>query len=78
MNLFNSRVAIEQADAFGTRVQKEVGDDVTAQIHRVFELALNREPATDEMADIEPVVRMHGLQTLCRVLFNSNEFLFLP
>jgi hypothetical protein len=25
-----------------------------------------------------PVVREHGLAVLCRVLFNSNEFLFIP
>ena len=78
LNLFNSRVTIDQADAFADRVQKDVGDDVTAQIHRCYEIALSRIPTDNEMADAEPIVREHGLATLCRVLFNSNEFLFLP
>jgi hypothetical protein len=78
LNLFNSRFTIEQADAFAARVIKEVGDDAPAQIQRVYEIALNRKPDVDEMTDAEPVVREYGLQTLCRVLFNSNEFLFLP
>lgn len=78
LNLFNSRFTIEQSDAFASRVIKEVGDDVSAQIQRVYEIALNRKPAADEFAEAQPVVRAHGLQTLCRVLFNSNEFLFLP
>lgn len=78
LNLFNSRVTIEQADAFALRVTKEVGDDIPAQIQRVYEISLSRKPVADETADAEPIVRMYGLQTLCRVLFNSNEFLFLP
>lgn len=78
LNLLNSRFTIEQAEAFAARAIMEVGDDASAQIQRVYELALNRRAADDELADAEPVVREHGLQTLCRVLFNSNEFLFLP
>lgn len=78
LNLFNSRVTIEQAEAFATRIQMDVGNDVTVQIRRAYELALSREPVADETADAEPVVRLHGLPALCRVLFNSNEFLFLP
>jgi len=78
LNLFNSRITIEQAEAFATRVQKEVGDDVKAQIRRVYEIALSRPPTAEETADVEPIVRTHGLETLCRVVLNSNEFLFLP
>lgn len=78
LNLFNSRVTIELAEAFAQRVQKEVGDDVTTQIRRVYEIALSRTATAEETADAEPIVRTHGLAILCRVLFNSNEFLFLP
>ncbi len=48
------------------------------QIRRAYRLALGRDPAPDEVADAEPAVSEHGLSTLCRALFNSNEFLFLP
>jgi hypothetical protein len=78
LNLFNSRFTLEQSDAFAARVKSETGDDVTQQIQRAYLLALNRIPTTDELGDVEPVVREYGLATLCRVLFNSNEFLFLP
>jgi hypothetical protein len=44
----------------------------------VYELALSRLPSAEEVADARPVVEVHGLATLCRVLLNSNEFLFLP
>ncbi len=78
LNLFNSRFTIEQAEAFASLVTNDVGDVHSDQIRRVYQVALNREPAPDELAVSEPVVRQYGLATLCRVVFNSNEFLFLP
>ena len=51
---------------------------MTKQIERAWQLALNRKPTAEEITEAAPVVKEHGLATLCRVLFNSNEFLFLP
>ncbi len=48
------------------------------QIDRAYELTLNRLPNPAERDDAEPVVRQYGLPVLCRALFNSNEFLFIP
>lgn len=78
LNLFNSLFTIEQAQAFAERVQAHNGDNVATQIRQVYWIGLNREPTAEEIADAEPVVRAHGLATLCRALFNSNEFLFFP
>ena len=78
LNLFNSRFTIEEAEAFANRVQTDAGADTGKQLSRAYQLAFGREPDSNELHDAEPVVREHGLPTLCRVLFNSNEFLFLP
>jgi len=78
LNLFNSRFTLEQSEAFAARVKQEAGEDIARQVHRAYQLALNREAAPGELRDAEPVVRQHGLATLCRALFNCNEFLFLP
>jgi mono/diheme cytochrome c family protein len=78
LNLFNSRFTLDQAEALAGRVEKEAGADPAKQITRAYELALNRRPDAEELREIEPVVREHGLATLCRALFNSNEFLFVP
>ncbi len=78
LNLFNSRFTLEEANAFAARVSSEVGSDATSQVRRVFAVALNREPDPVELADCLSVVQQAGLSTLCRVVFNSNEFLFLP
>jgi hypothetical protein len=78
LNLFNSRFTLEQADAFAARVKTESGDDLKRQIHRAYQLTFGRDPAPDELAEAEPIVREFGLATLGRALFNSNEFLFMP
>ncbi|WP_461785035.1 PSD1 and planctomycete cytochrome C domain-containing protein [Prosthecobacter sp.] len=78
LNLFNSRFTLAQAEAFAARVKKEMGEDSTKQITRAYQLALSREPTRDELAEAQPIVRQHGIAPLCRALFNSNEFLFIP
>jgi hypothetical protein len=78
LNLFNSRFTLDASAAFAERVKTEVGDDVSKQIRRAYQLALNRDPDTTELRESEPAVREHGLVVLCRALFNSNEFLFVP
>ncbi len=78
LNLFNSRFTLDQADAFAARVKADVGEDLSKQIERAYQLALARQPLASERADAQPIVKTHGLATLCRVLFNSNEFLFVP
>ncbi|MDP4582396.1 MAG: DUF1553 domain-containing protein, partial [Verrucomicrobiales bacterium] len=78
LNLFNSRFTLDQAEALAVRVEKDAGSDPAKQITRAYELALNRRPDAEELREIEPVVREHGLATLCRAIYNSNEFLFVP
>ena len=80
LNLFNGQFVIEQCEVFAARVRAETGEEgqPAAQVARAFELALGRSPEPAEAAACEEVVRAHGLVTLCRVLYNSNEFLFLP
>ena len=38
---------------------------------------LLREPTTDEARRFEAYAAQNGLAALCRVLFNTNEFLFV-
>jgi hypothetical protein len=78
LNLLNSRFSLEAAEALAARSVREAGEDVDRQVERAWQLALGRRPTAEELADSVPVVREHGLAPLCRALFNSNEFLFLP
>ncbi|QDS88007.1 Planctomycete cytochrome C [Rosistilla ulvae] len=78
LNLFNSVFTIEQSDALASRAETEMGPDVKDQIRFIYRLALAREPEADELETAESLVIQHGLPTLCRAIYNSNEFLFIP
>ena len=80
LNLFNSRFTLDEAKAFAARIETEAGPgaDPAAKARLAYQLAFGRVPGPDELASAVPLVAEHGLATLCRVLFNSSEFLFLP
>lgn len=78
LNLFNSRFVLEQSAAFAERIRSEGREEGEAQVRRAFQLALLRDPQPEEMNEILPVVLEYGLEVLCRALFNSNEFVYLP
>ena len=78
LNLFNSTFIVEQSRVFGQRLITEVGADKKLQIERAFQISLGRLPTETELKKCEQLVDIHGIEPLCRVLLNSNEFLFMP
>ena len=52
--------------------------DVEQQIRQVTQLAYGRDPSESEQLRFRSFVTQHGLAALCRVILNSNEFLFVP
>ena len=78
LNLFNSPFVADQAQVFARRLESECPDSIAAQVERAFILAVGRPPRSSEKSASLSVAHENGLATLCRVLFNSNEFLFLP
>ncbi len=83
LNLFNSGFTMEEAKAFAARIEAELtaetatghAEPVARRVDRGFLLALSRVPDAVEADTAAAVVREHGLAMLCRVLFNTNEFL---
>ena len=78
LNLFNSSFVIDQAEQLAKRCEEEAGPKVFYQIQLAFQLVVGRSPSAVEIDAITEIVQQHGLATLCRALFNSNEFLFIP
>lgn len=78
LNLMNSSFVVEQSRFIAERAKAEAGSDERAQVERVFELLLAREPAEDEVEACLEVVKSGGLELVSRTLINSNEFAFLP
>jgi len=77
LTLLNNPFVIDQSRQFAAQVARDVGPDPTAQARRAFRLALLRDVNESELGDAADFISQHGLDSLCRVLFNSNEFLYI-
>jgi hypothetical protein len=75
--LLNDELVFVLADAFATRLRREAGDDAAAQITRGWQLALGRKPAAEESRLAETLAADHGLEAVCRGLFNVGEFVMI-
>jgi len=78
LNLFNSTFTLERAKVFAKRIQMESGTDLNEQIRVAYNIAMQREPTAIEQSCALGVVQTHGLEPLCRALFNCNEVIFVP
>ena len=79
LNLLNSDFSREQAAHLAERAKREAGSvSVEDQVRRSFQLLLNRDPDSEELALSNEVANEAGLEVVCRSLINSNEFAFLP
>lgn len=78
LNLFNSEFVLQQAEAMSQRLQAEVGDDVGAQLSLAYQWCFSRLPEGEETEAGLEFIQDQGLSAFCRVMLNSNEFLFVP
>jgi hypothetical protein len=77
LGLMNNSFVHRQAKRFAERVRKDAGDDPTTQVRRAYLLALAREPGDVETQRALTLVKEQGLESLCWVLFNASELLYL-
>ncbi len=77
LTLLNSPLAVDAARAFAARVRREAGEGLEQQIHRAFELALQRAPRDQELVACRELLKQRSLNELCRVLLNLNEFVYV-
>jgi len=75
--LLNNDFMLRQAGHWAARLEREAGADPAAQVRRAYALALARAPDDTEIDAAVGLVRTHGLAQFCRMLFNTNEFLYV-
>jgi hypothetical protein len=75
--LLNDGFVLRMSRAFAARLEAEAPSSRHAQVERAYLLAYGRRPASEERALAARLAAAHGLAALCRVLFNSNEFLYV-
>jgi hypothetical protein len=75
LSLLNNNFNLTMARHFAARVETESAG--TSPSTRAFELVTGRQPTHSERQQLDAYLQKHGLPNLCRVLFNSSEFVFL-
>ena len=74
--LWNSAFVAHYAERFAARISAEAKTQ-REQITLACTLALNRPPTDAEMNEFAAYAGKHGLANLCRLILNSNEFMFV-
>jgi hypothetical protein len=74
--LLNNPFVLHQSEHLARRLEQEAAG-IEDRIKLAFRLLFNRCPTSDERADLVGYTRSYGLVNLCRLLFNSNEFLYV-
>jgi hypothetical protein len=77
LSMWNNRFTVRQSEHFAARLLRDQPRDITAQVELACRLAFGRSPDNAEKAELVDFARSHGLPNLCRVLLNSNEFIFV-
>lgn len=79
LSLMNNAFVFEQAKHFAERAEALAGENasVEQQVRAAYRLAYAREPTSAETAQATEFVKRTDLFSLCRVLLNTNEFLYV-
>lgn len=79
LNLLNSRFVIDQSEAFARRIESEVDAlDQEKMVRAIWKYAYGRLPDDEETDYALVLINTYGLSSLCRAVYNSSEFLYIP
>jgi hypothetical protein len=74
--LLNNPLAVRQAEHFAARLQT-LAADTPGRIDAAYQWALGRNPTPREREALSGFANKHGLASACRLILNSNEFVFV-
>ena len=74
--LLNDPFMVRMSEHFAKRIENV--ERASEQARLAYRLALGREPTTHEAERLAAYAERHGLANACRLLFNCNEFVFVP
>jgi hypothetical protein len=75
LTMLNNPFVVRQAEHLAERMAKEA-PDLQGQVRRLYALTLGRPPTEEEAKLLVGHADRHGLASACRLLLNSNEFVF--
>ncbi|HEV3007138.1 MAG TPA: DUF1553 domain-containing protein, partial [Pirellulales bacterium] len=74
--MLNNQFMVRESEHFAERVA-QASDGLSGQIEMAYQLALGRFPTPKESAALAAYAGKHGLANVCRLILNSNEFMFV-
>jgi hypothetical protein len=74
LSLLNNSFMLRMSERLADKFAREATDQ---DIARLVEQVLGRKPSVAESAELQAFASQNGLPSLVRVLFNSNEFLYV-
>ena len=74
--LWNSAFTVRYAEHFAERLDDSEAD-LKHRVNSACEWAWGRPPGKEEARELSNYAQRHGLANLCRLLVNSNEFMFV-
>ena len=77
LSLMNNSLVQRLAKSFAARLQQEAGETKANSIEQAWLYAFARKPTGAERGQCEALVKEHGLETACWVIFNASEFLYV-
>jgi hypothetical protein len=76
LSLLNNGFSLTMSKHFASRLSTEASSP-PEQVTRAFQLISGRSPTQSELAELTTYADMHGMDNLCRVLFNLSEFVYV-
>ena len=77
LTLLNNAFVIAQSEHLAKRLQEEA-PTLDGQVERAYQLLYNRKPSANELTLARQFMTTQSLDIYCRVLINSNEFIYVP
>ena len=74
--MLNSRFVVRYSEHIANRLEHDTADR-HQQIRLLFEMAFGRPPMNDELEAVAAYADQYGLPNACRIIVNSNEFMFV-
>ncbi|MBI84104.1 MAG: hypothetical protein CMJ81_12965 [Planctomycetaceae bacterium] len=76
LTLLNNPFMVRQSEHFATRIEK-ASSEPRKRVAQAVELALNRRPNAIESRRLIEHAQQHGFASMCRLILNLNEFIFV-
>jgi hypothetical protein len=77
LGMMNNAFVQRQARHFADRLKREAGETASVQIELGYRLAFGRRPDAEELARTLELARRDGMESVCWVLFNASEFVYV-